>query len=256
MGAWVFQNERLVQVPLGEGKALTVEQSLDAPIPHEADGTNLRVWPTACVFANYIAAHPELVAGKRIVELGSGSGTVGLVCAALGARKVVITDQPEALTLIRDNVKRNAEQLRGSDVAVLPCTWGDQTHIAALLEATGGEFDVVVACEVVYKQSEAVLHALADTQQQLMAQTSGVSLLAYEYRGELFDDLAYFDAANERFEVEPRSLRDFEGELLDDEYGDEDGRWVYTHTHKPADGDATGAQRGGLSTPHELHGDE
>ena len=89
---------------------------------------------------------------------------------------------------------------------------------------------MVIACETVYKQSEEVLQALAATQHQLMARPGGVSLLAYEYRGELFDDLAYFDAANERFECEPFSLRDYEGELLDAEY--EDSRWLYTYTLK------------------------
>ena len=83
-------------------------------------------------------------------------------------------------------------------------------------------------------KSEAVLQALAETQRRLMASAGGISLLAYEYRGEFFDDLCYFDAANECFEVDPLSLREFEGELLDEEYGDEDGRWIYTYTHKPA----------------------
>ena len=90
-----------------------------------------------------------------------------------------------------------------------------------------------------------------------MAKPSGVSLLAYEYRGELFDDMVspspnpprprpnisfrslsvqiprpqvFFDAANEAFEVEPLSLRPYEGELEDSEY--EDSRWLYTYKHK------------------------
>lgn len=157
---------------------------------------------------------------------------MGVACAALGARHVVITDVEEALPLVRDNVRRNAEVLNES-CDVLPCRWGDSGHIAALLAANGGRaFDVVIACEVVYKQCEEVLLALASTQQQLMAKPGGVALLAYEYRGEFFDDMVYFDAANERFECTPTSLRPYEGELLDAEYGDEDSRWLYTYTHK------------------------
>lgn len=36
---------------------------------------------------------PESVQGKRVLELGSGTGLVGLVAAALGAQQVCITDQ-------------------------------------------------------------------------------------------------------------------------------------------------------------------
>ena len=229
-GAWTYQNARLVEVPLGGHGTLHVEQKLDGPLPTEADGTNYRMWPTATVLSNYLAKKSNSIRGKRVVELGSGSGAVGLACLALGAEFVAITDVAEALPLICDNVQRNAALFSGRS-AVLPCTWGNDEHISALLAANGGRgFDVVIACEVVYKQSEEVLQALAATQQQLMARPGGVSLLAYEYRGELFDDLAYFDAANERFECEPFSLRDYEGELLDAEY--EDSRWLYTYTLK------------------------
>ena len=39
-------------------------------------------------------------------------------------------------------------------------------------------------------------------------------LLAYEFRGELFDDLAYFDAANALFECEAIPLLPYEGEQV------------------------------------------
>jgi hypothetical protein len=114
---------------------------------------------------------------------------------------------------------------------VLPCRWGDESHIAALLAANGGRgYDVVVACDVIYKQVEEVLIALAATQQRLMLSPGGVCMLAYEFRGEFFDDVAYFDAANERFEVTPLSLGEYEGDLKDP--SDEESRWLYTYTHK------------------------
>ena len=236
-GAWAFGQTRLVDIPLAGGVTIVVEQSLDGPMPLEADGTNRRIWPTACVLSTYLSLHPRLVRGKRIVELGSGSGAVGLACAALGASFVAITDVEDALPLIRENVKRNSAVVEagqggggggGAGVEVKPCRWGNAAHIAALLE--GGRYDVVVACETVYKQCEEVLAAHVDTQKQLMATPSGISLLAYEYRGELFDDMVFFDAANEAFECEPLSLRPYEGKLEDEE--DEDSRWLYTYTHK------------------------
>ena len=74
---------------------IELEQKPDADVPHEADGTVQadgtcsRLWPTSLVLTRYLCAHPELVAGKRVVELGAGAGGVGLACAALGAEHVV-----------------------------------------------------------------------------------------------------------------------------------------------------------------------
>ena len=83
-------------------------------------------------------------------------------------------------------------------LSVAPCIWGDDEQLAALM-ALGGDdgagFDVVLACEVVYKQEEETLRALAATQHALSRRDgSSTILLAYEFRGELFDDMAYFDA--------------------------------------------------------------
>jgi hypothetical protein len=46
------------------------------------------------VLAEYIVMlGPEFMMGRTILELGSGTGLVGLVCGALGAKAVWITDQ-------------------------------------------------------------------------------------------------------------------------------------------------------------------
>ena len=175
-----------------------LEHRPDAPpTAMDADGTCHRLWPTSLVLSTFLCEHPELIAGKRVIELGSGSGAVGLVCAALGAASVTVTDMPDALELMARNVELNARP-GGPEVRAAPCTWGDAQHLAALLAANGGGFDVVLCCEVVYQQSKEVLHALAQTQLAL-ALPSAKILLGYEFRHGLFEDLAYFDAATELF---------------------------------------------------------
>lgn len=163
----------------------------DGPLPTDADGTCRRLWPTSFVLAHYLSDHPELVRGKRVVELGSGSGAVGLVCAALGAASVTLTDMPEALPLISENAGRNAASCEGA-VHVSACAWGEPAHLEALL--VDGPYDVVLCCEVVYHQAPEVLEALVRTQHEL-ASPSGSVLLGYEFRGDLLDDLVYFEAA-------------------------------------------------------------
>lgn len=198
----------------------------------EADGTFARLWPTALVLARYLCENPSLVAGQRVIELGAGSGAVGLVCAALGATSVTLTDVPEALPLIESNVAHNPRL--ASRVRAAPCTWGDEGHREALLR-DGEGYDVVLCCEVVYQQSAEVLRALAHTQLAL-ARPLGKALLAYEFRSAISEDLAYFDAATDLFgDSTAHSLAAFAGTTLASYMGGReddsaDDRFLYVYT--------------------------
>lgn len=181
--------------------ALHFEHKPDELPEKLADGTNLRLWPTSFELSNFLCTHPEYVVGKRVVELGSGSGAVGLVCAALGAASVTLTDVPDALALIARNSELNPPPT-GTTVRVSPCLWGDAEHIERLLAESAGGFDVVLCCEVVYQQKAEVLTALAHTQRALARSDGDVPskvLLAYEFRSGLSEDVVYFDAATQLF---------------------------------------------------------
>merc|ERR1719469_112706 len=59
--------------------------------------TGLRMWSCALLLARELTKAPELVAGRRVVELGCGCGLAGVVAALLGA-SVVLTDRdPECI---------------------------------------------------------------------------------------------------------------------------------------------------------------
>lgn len=75
---------------------------------NQQDSTAFTVWDGGVLLAEYIKKYPaETILGKNVLELGSGTGLVGLTAAALGAKYVELTDLPEAMPLLTQNIKAN-----------------------------------------------------------------------------------------------------------------------------------------------------
>ncbi|KAF5370036.1 hypothetical protein D9758_001342 [Tetrapyrgos nigripes] len=66
------------------------------------------VWPAGQILSNYLVRKGcDHLEGKNVLELGSGTGLVGLVAASLGAKGVWITDQKPLLDIMQQNVSVN-----------------------------------------------------------------------------------------------------------------------------------------------------
>jgi predicted nicotinamide N-methyase len=63
------------------------------------------LWPAAIALAHEISSRE--VAGKRVLELGAGTGLPGIVAASLGARVVQTDRQPLVLHVCKRNAERN-----------------------------------------------------------------------------------------------------------------------------------------------------
>lgn len=104
-------------------------------------------WAGGQGLARYVLDHPGIVAGRRVLDVASGSGLVAIAAAKAGAREVTATDiDPCALAVIAINAAAN-------QVAVEP---------RVLDLATAGHadrFDVVLAADVCYERTLA-RHAL------------------------------------------------------------------------------------------------
>ncbi|KAL0036907.1 hypothetical protein WJX77_004594 [Trebouxia sp. C0004] len=73
------------------------------------DGLGARVWVVAHTLSRELIEHPGIVAGKSVLEIGSGCGLCGIVAARLGAAQVVLTDnEDKVLFNLRDCVAINS----------------------------------------------------------------------------------------------------------------------------------------------------
>lgn len=90
-----------------------------------ADNLGLKTWASAYLLAKRLPSLslPPLPAGSRVLELGAGTGLVGLAAAATLHAHVVFTDLPEIVPNLAHNVCANATTIAAhggkADVGVL-----------------------------------------------------------------------------------------------------------------------------------------
>ncbi|OKI48883.1 class I SAM-dependent methyltransferase [Micromonospora sp. CB01531] len=104
--------------------------------------------------ARYVLDHPQVVAGRRVIDVASGSGLVAIAAAKAGAAEVTANDiDPYALAAVAMNATANAVSVAVNE--------GD------LLDGDGGLADVILASDTFYDPELAArmlgfLHRAAD----------------------------------------------------------------------------------------------
>ena len=134
-----------------------------------------QVWDAGITLLAYLTRLAEpLAAHPRVVEVGSGTGVVGLGAAALGAA-VVLTDLPGVLPLLRHNLARNEAALtaRGGSCDTAELAWGEDVPE----ELRGPAY--VLAADCVF-EAEAARALVATLEQLCFAETT--ILMANEIR--------------------------------------------------------------------------
>lgn len=106
-------------------------------------------WAGGQAVARYVLDHPDVVAGRRVLDLAAGSGLVAIAAARAGAASVTANDiDPYALSAIALNAPANGVTVatRGGD----------------LLDGDGDGAEVVLAGDVFYssEMAERVLRFL------------------------------------------------------------------------------------------------
>lgn len=101
----------------------------DARLLFRNGTTGLRTWPAGEEFSRWLVSRGSQVAGvigRRVLELGSGSGLVGVTLGLLGARVTATDCDSQVLTRLRGNVRRNgvAGVVRVERLAWIDCDEG------------------------------------------------------------------------------------------------------------------------------------
>ena len=92
-------------------------------------------WGAGQALAHYLALHPAVVRGRRVVDLGAGSGVVAIAAARAGASHVTAVDiDVSALEATRHNARLN----------------GVRIHVANSIPE---DWDVLLAADVGYETS-------------------------------------------------------------------------------------------------------
>ncbi|XP_032883674.1 EEF1A lysine methyltransferase 3-like [Amblyraja radiata] len=120
------------------GKGLRITRDLSNNL-----GISAIIWESGLVLCRYFQQEKIDFLGKKVIELGSGTGIVGILATLLGG-DVTLTDQPSVLRQIEFNVATNVPKSNPSRAIVCPLRWGEnQSEFPA-------DFDVILGSDIVY----------------------------------------------------------------------------------------------------------
>lgn len=151
----------------GEAPIL-IRQDKDVSIG--ADRTGGLLWNAEIALAKFLEKEGPYV-NKTIVELSCGTGLAGIAAAQLGPKSVILADAaPKALTLAKENAKKNLDDEDFARISTLSYKWG------APLPKKIKDADLIIASEITYD-----VNTWNDIE-KTFSQLSSDMILAVQYR--------------------------------------------------------------------------
>jgi predicted nicotinamide N-methyase len=139
-----FDGLRLVRLPFVPeirlhlaDDAIVLRARLEAQVGPGLTPFWASAWAGGQALARYVLDHPQVVAGRRVLDVACGSGLVAIAAAKAGAAEVIANDiDPYALAAVAMNATANAVTVAVGE--------GD------LLVGDGGDADMILAGDAFY----------------------------------------------------------------------------------------------------------
>jgi predicted nicotinamide N-methyase len=131
---------------------------LEDPTGKFAAGNGATLWDSALALARFIehVHKTHSMAGRSVIELGSGVGLLSMTLATLGASPVITTEREICCPLLRKNVEAN--DFDENAIQVVQLDWTQP-----LPEEAADNFSLIVGADLAFPSNSAVFSALADT---------------------------------------------------------------------------------------------
>eukprot|EP00118_Oscarella_pearsei_P001823 m.8603 g.8603 ORF g.8603 m.8603 type:complete len:235 (+) comp20726_c0_seq4:77-781(+) len=107
------------------------------------------VWNASVMMSEWLESGVIDLKGKRVLELGSGTGLAGMVASALGGH-VTLTDRALALDLLQMNVDLNRDHLT-DPITVSELDW--TSDLSQFAGDHGDQWDVILGADLIYDES-------------------------------------------------------------------------------------------------------
>ncbi|EPS43772.1 hypothetical protein H072_2244 [Dactylellina haptotyla CBS 200.50] len=199
------------------------------------------LWNASRICTNYIETHAkELVKNKTVLEFGAGAGLPGLICAALGASVVTLSDYPDPdlvqnleynkshSFITQSGEQRIAEGKtalsNSTRIRCLGYIWGKDPE--DLLSTSPNGYDLLILSDLLFNHSQH--DALLKSVKQTLAKPDGVAVIFFTpHRPWLYDaDMDFFKIVKESgdLEVEQVVEKRMEKVMFEADKGDENAR--------------------------------
>lgn len=164
----------------------------------DIEGTGTLIWSAGVRLSQHIVKNrTQELKGARVLDLGSGTGIVGISAACLGAH-VMLTDMRDILPQIMENVQENGAivEAAGGSATVQELDWNQPDD-----EVLDQDYDWVFGSDVTYTE-EALLPLAKLLRQIVLTNEQCVVKLAHMHRSKELDK-----AMRETFHDEGLMLR-------------------------------------------------
>lgn len=145
-----------IKLSLAQAPCVSAEHAREAKASADGSCTASTVWDAGIVLATHVFERfrrsGDRGVGSRCLDLGSGTGIVGLAAAASGGfTHVVLTDLPSVVPLLERNVERNRAAIDdGVSVESMPLCWDDVAKLQHCA-CSFGPFDLLVGGDLLYR---------------------------------------------------------------------------------------------------------